>query len=243
MTNLEIIKELKQSTFTDEDGEDYKLEFQAGLTDEEINVLSESYPSKNIPDELVQILSLTKGWDGYGPEMVYFDSIGVFGFTELSPNSISLGTDGCGNYWVLDIASNGELGKVFFACHDPAVFVINSQNLNEHLNHLLAFYKNPSESALISIDSNLTFDIWKHGNNLISKAEFKKQNPEYHDFLNKFDGDQWTVADLRKGSNQDGFPWGKIGSNHHTERHPTELIWIMKNKKKGFLSNLFGKRY
>ena len=131
MTNLEIIEKLKQSTFTDEDGEQYNLDFQEGLTNEQIEKLRDEFPSKTISPELEEILRMTKGWDGYGPEMVYFDSIGVFGFTELSPNSISLGTNGFGNYWVLDLLPNGKLGKVFFACHVPAVLVINSQSLNE----------------------------------------------------------------------------------------------------------------
>ena len=83
MTNLEIIKKLKESTFTDEDGEKYQLEFQDGLTDSEIEQLKEQFPSNNIDSEIIEILKETKGWDGYGPEMVYFDSIGQFGFWEF----------------------------------------------------------------------------------------------------------------------------------------------------------------
>ena len=241
MTNLEIIEELKHSTFIDEDGEQYNLEFQDGLSDGQIEQLSKSFPNSTISDEITQILRVTRGWDGYGPERVYFDSIGKFGFTELSPLSISLGHDGFGNSWILDLKENGELGKVFFACHDPAVFMINSQNLNEYLNHLLEFYKNPTNSNLVSLDDKSLFDIWSNEDNLISKNEFKKLNPELSEFANRFEGEDWTVADLRRGNNKDGFPWGKLGPSRFTERHPIELIWMMKNKQKGFLSKLFGK--
>lgn len=242
MTNLEIIYKLKESTFMDEDGEEYHLDFQEGLSDEEINSIIDQFPDNHISEELVEILKETKGWDGgYGPEMVYFDSIGVFELTDLSPFSISLGTDGFGNYWVLDIKENGELGKVFFVCHDPAVLVINSQSLNEHLNHLLEYYENPTKSNLISMDTDLVFDIWKQEYNMKSKTEFKNLNPQYTEFVDKIDGDEWTIADLRNGNNNDGFPWGKLGSNQYTTRHPTELIWIIKNRKKGFLSKLFRK--
>lgn len=242
MTNLEIIEELKRSTFVDEDGEDYKLEFLNGLTDQQIENLKQKFPNKHIPIELVEILKFTKGWDGYGPEMVYFDSISEFGFTQLSKYSISLGTDGFGNYWILDLSEKGELGKVFFACHDPAVLIINSQNLNEHLNHLLEFYKNPINSPLISIDSNITLDVWKNDSNLISKSKYIKKNSEHINFINQFDGNEWTIADLRNGKNKDGFPWGKQGPNQIIQRHQTELIWIIQNKKKGFLANLFRKK-
>jgi len=241
MTNLEIIQALKQSTFTSEDGEPYNLEFQLGLSDEQIKELSKQFPNKSIPAEIVQILQVTKGWDGPGPEMVYFDAIGKFGFTELSPNSITLGHDGFGNYWILDLLNNGQLGKVFFACHDPAVFIIHSQNLNEYLNHLLEFYKSPNNAHLTTIHDKSVMDVWKNNSNLISKNEFKKANPGLSEFVNKFAGDEWTVADLRTGNNKDGFPWGKLGPDQFTERHPSELIWILKNKKKGFLSRLFGK--
>ena len=241
MTNLEIIKKLKTSTFTDEDGEKYQLEFQEGLTDSEIEQLKEQFPSNYIDDEIIEILKETRGWDGYGLEMVYFDSIGQFGFWELSANSLTLGQDGFGNYWILDISESGKANKVFFACHDPAVFVIHSQSLNEYLMHLLEFYESPNKSHLNEIHNKTTMTIWNENSFCLSKTMFENNNPEFRDFLKKFNGDEWTIADLRTGKNKTGFAWGKFGTNQFTERHPTVLIWVMKNKKKGFLSRLFGK--
>lgn len=241
MTNLEIIQEIKQSTFTDEDGEQYQLEFQSPVSEEEIEHLRKRFPNHTIADEIVQILKVTRGWDGFGPEMVYFDAIDQFGFTELSPHSITLGHDGFGNNWILDISANGNLGKVFFACHDPAVFMINSQNVNQYLNHLLEFYKTPSNSHLTTIEDQTVIEAWRNNTNLISKNDFQKMNPGLSAFLNRFEGEDWSVADLRKGNNKEGFPWGKLGPNQLTKRHPTELIWIIKNKKRGILSKILGK--
>ncbi|MEM8568061.1 MAG: SMI1/KNR4 family protein [Bacteroidota bacterium] len=241
MTNLEIIKILKESIFTDEDGGNYQIEFQDGLTDLEIKELQEQFPNKRIDNELIEILKETKGWDGYGPEMVYFDSIGEFGFWELSATSLTLGHDGFGNFWILDLDSNGNLGKVFYACHDPAVFVIHSQNLNEYLHHLLEFYQSPDQCHLNEIHDKTVMAIWNENKLCSSKSDFQNNNREFKDFLARYEDDDWTVADIRNGKNKDGFAWGKFGSNQLTERHPTELIWIMKNKKKGFLSRLFGK--
>jgi len=241
MTNLEIIKKLKEATFTDEDEGKYKLEFQDGLTDLEIDQLKEQFPNKNIDSEIIEILKETRGWGGYGPEMIYFDSIGQFGFWELSANSITLGHDGFGNHWILDLNEKGKPNKVFFACHDPAVFVIHSQNLNEYLGHLLEFYESPHKCHLNEIHDKTVMAIWDKNNLCFSKNEFHNNNPEFKDFLKKFDGDEWTVADLRIGKNKDGFAWGKFGANQFTERHPTELIWVIQNKKKGFFTRLFGK--
>jgi len=240
MTNLEIIKELKESTFIDEDGDSYKLEFQNPLTNKEIEDLKLKFPHNTIPEELLDILKFTKGWDGYGAEMVYFDSISEFGFTGLFPQSISLGTDGFGNYWILDLLQNGQLGKVFFVCHDPAVMVLNAYNLNEHLSNLLDFYNDLIDSALISMDHSTVFRILKNNDNTLPKSEFSKLYPQYIEYLDQFEGDDWTVADLRDATNNDGFPWGKFGPRLEITRHPKELLWILKNKKKGILSRLFG---
>jgi hypothetical protein len=240
MTNLEIIKKLKESTFTDEDGEDYQLEFQDGLTDSEIEDLKEQFPNNKIDNELIEILKETKGWDGYGPERIYFDSIGEFGFWELSANSLTLGHDGFGNHWILDLDKNGNLGKVFFACHDPAVFVVHSQNLNEYLHHLLELYNSPDKCHLNEIHDETVMRVWDQNKVCIPKPKFENENPEFKEFLAKFEGEEWTIADLRNGQNKDGFAWGKFGPNQFTERHPTELVWSIKNKKKGLLSRLFG---
>ncbi len=123
MKNIEIINKLRDSNFIDEDDEEYGLDFQEGLTDSEIDDLSKLFPKNNIDTELIEILKETRGWEGYGLEQVDFSSIGQFGFLELSPNSITLGHDGFGNFWILDILENGALGEVYYACHDPAVFV------------------------------------------------------------------------------------------------------------------------
>tara|TARA_B110000211_G_C14086771_1_gene557029 strand:- start:1898 stop:2905 length:1008 start_codon:yes stop_codon:yes gene_type:complete len=241
MTNLEIINKLRASTFTDEDEGEYQLDFEDGLTDSEIEKLKESFPNGTIDNELIEILKETRGWEGYGPEGVHFDSIGEFGFWELSANSITLGHDGFGNHWILDLNKDGKLGKVFFACHDPAVFVVHSQSLNEYLNHLLKFYQSPAKCHLTNVHDKVVMDIWKENKLCYPKLDFDRNNTEFKDFLAKFEGNDWTIADLRTGKNKDGFAWGKFGPNQYTERHPTELVWAIKNKKKGFLSRLFGK--
>jgi hypothetical protein len=103
MRNIEIIKTLKESTFKDEDGEDYSLEFQEGLTDSEIKNLEKHFPNETLDYELKEILKETRGWHSYGLDGIDFSSIDHFGFTELSPYSITLGHDGYGNFWILDI--------------------------------------------------------------------------------------------------------------------------------------------
>ncbi len=241
MTNLEIIQELRESTFIDEDGQEFKLEFQKGLTKEEIEDYKSQFPNKTIDPELIEILRVTSGWEGYGPSPIIFDNATCYGYSELTPNATALAHDGFGNYWVLDLDDNGNLGKVFFSCHDPAVIVLNSQSLNEFLFHLLEFYKDPSNNHLNEIHDKTAFSIWKSGGSTVSKKEFINANPEFRIFLSKYVGDNWTIADLRKSENKDGFAWGKYGPNQLIERHPSKLIWVIKNKKQGIFARFVDK--
>jgi len=239
--NLEFIKIFKTSTFFFEDGESYQLDFKNGLTKEELNSLKLKFPNYNIDNELIEILKETKGWEGCLLNPVFFDSIDEFGFIELLPHSITLGHDGFGNFWVLEIKNNGNLGKVFFASHDPAVFVIFSENLNEFLFYLNEFYLNPKGSYLDDVHEVTVFDIWKLNPNIYEINEFRKNNSDYYDFLTEFTDENWIVADLRNGKIKDGFAWGRFGPNQFTKKHPEELIWVLQKKKKGFFAKLFGK--
>lgn len=240
MTNLEIISELKSSTFINEDGEGYQLEFLDRLTDAEIEVLKTKFPAGFIHPEIVQILKETKGWNYWGTENVFFDSIGDFGFWELSPISLTLGHDGFGNCWVLDIDKTGQPGKVFFACHDPAVFVVHSQTINEFLGHMLEFYKTPENAHMTKIYYEITINILKQTPNVFDIVEYRKNHLQFEGFLNSFEGDDWVVADIRSATNGDGFYWGKYGSNQYTKRHPDELVWVIKKSKDGFFKRFFG---
>jgi hypothetical protein len=241
MTTIEIVKKLKTSTFVDEDGENYTLDFKLGLTEDELKSLRSKFPANRIADELLEVLTETKGWEGYGLETAYFDSIDEFGFTELIPHSITLGHDGFGNFWVLEIKDNGDLGKIYFACHDPAVLVIYCDTLNEFFKSLEEFYKNPGDNYLNDVHEKVVMDIWSTNQNIIDITDFRRSNNELSSFLNEFTGDNWVVADLRKGTKKDGFAWGRFGPNQFTRRHPQESLWVIQKKKKGLLSKIFGK--
>jgi hypothetical protein len=240
-TNLEVIDILKSSKFIDEDGEEYTIEFQDALSDDEINKLADNFPSQTMDLQIKEILKITRGWDGFGMDIVYFDSLDQFGLIDLTPHSLTLGNDGFGNNWVLDIYPDGSLGHVYFACHDPAVFIKHSENLNEFLNHVLEFHKSPSNCHLQDIHEEISFEIWETGGNCMDKLDFLKMNQSFEGFLSKFEGDDWIVCDLRTAKNKEGFAWGKEGPNQQIARHETELIWVIKKRQKGFLSRLFNK--
>ncbi|WP_178985615.1 SMI1/KNR4 family protein [Winogradskyella helgolandensis] len=240
MKNIEIIKKLKSSAFTDEDGENYTLDFKPGLTTEDIEKLKLLFPNNTIDNELIEILKETRGWEDYGLDDIDFSSIGQFGFTELCPHSVTLGHDGFGNHWVLDISNDGSLGHVYYACHDPAVFIRYADDLNGFLSSLLEFHESPAQNYLNDIHDNIVYDIWENNGLFVDKIDFEKGNTSYFSFLNQLEDNDWVIADLRNAKNKTGFAWGKFGPNSEIKRHPKELIWGIKKSKKGFFKRLFG---
>lgn len=239
MDNIAIIKKLKSSTFVDEDGDSYTLDFKDGLTVSEIEKLKTLFPNNTIDVELIEILKETRGWEDYGLDDIDFSSIGQFGFTELCPNSVTLGHDGFGNHWVLDILNDGSLGHIYYACHDPAVFIYYADSLNGFLSSLLEFHESPTQNYLDEIHDKVVYDIWKDNSQLLDKVDFEKANVSYFPFLNLLEGDDWVIADLRNAKNKTGFAWGKFGPNSEIKRHPSELIWGIKKSKKGIFKRLF----
>lgn len=142
---------------------------------------------------------------------------------------------------MLEIKENGELGKIYFACHDPAVLVIYCDTLNEFFVTLEEFYKNPSDNYLNDVHDKVVMDIWSTDSNTIDISDFKKDNNELNPFLKEFGDDNWVVADLRNKTKKHGFAWGRFGPNQFTKRHPSELIWVIQKKKKGITVKDFWK--
>ena len=116
MDNLEIIQTLRMSTFVDEDGAQFQLEFQPPLNEQQLDDLVARFPNRSLPDELKELAGITGGWsdvpDGW-PEDFALVGLEEFAFDELSQHSITLGHDGFGNHWILDISPTGQLRRSF----------------------------------------------------------------------------------------------------------------------------------
>lgn len=137
MTPLEQLKAILPEQYVTEDGDEYKVELKPGLTDQQMEELTRQLPSGYIPAEIKELLQFASGFEFSGMEEITFDRYGYFGMDMLFPNSIELAGDGFGNFWVLGIDSKGNWGNVFFACHDPAVIVKQSDNLAEFVRQFM----------------------------------------------------------------------------------------------------------
>ena len=237
MNPKQKLESILASKYESEDGDLYKVELLDGMTNEEITEYKKQLPNNFLPTEIEELLKFSKGFEFYGLEEVRFDSFGHFGFEEMFPNSIQLAGDGFGNFWILDIDTNGNWNSVYYVCHDPAVIVKHSENLSQFIEHIDEYGKKGNESTLDIIHEQSVMQIWNE------KVGIMESNEKDYDFEN----DQiqlpemFLIADLTNQPIKTGFPWGKSGANTKIIRPNDKPIWIVEKKvKQGFLSRLFG---
>jgi hypothetical protein len=244
MTVTEQLKSILTEKYVSEDGDEYKVELLPGLTDKEIDNLVKGVPSGQIPNDIRELLKFASGFEFSGLEEITFNGIGQFGFEEIFPNSVQLAGDGYGNFWILDIDQNGNWGKVFYVCHDPAVVVKHSDNLSEFIQHVDDFGKNGKTSNLDIIHEKSIMEIWQDDNNFIELENARKSSDTTLKEFAVSLADNFVIADLRNKPNKSGFSWGKFGPKiENAVRHKSELLWAIEKpmKKGGLLSKLFGR--
>lgn len=236
MKPLDQLKAMLGKTYTTEDGDDYSIELQPGLSDEAINTLRQKLPGKHIPAEIEELLRFTRGFEFYLVEEVRFDSL-EFGMEDLFPDSIQLCGDGLGNFWIVDINRAGEWGPVYYVCHDPAVVVKHSDNLAEFLAHLDESGRLLEQSNLNQIHEKIVFDIWETEKGIMEQYE---KDPDFPPEFIQTLPEMFMIADLTNARNQTGFAWGKYGANAKIIRFEDKPVWVIEKKiKQGWLHRLF----
>ncbi|MBO9152393.1 SMI1/KNR4 family protein [Chitinophaga sp. GCM10012297] len=236
MKPLEQLKAMLGKTYENEDGEEYSIELQPGLSDEEINALRQRLPGNFIPAEIEELLRFAGGFEFYAMEEGRFDSL-EFGMEDLFPHAIQLCGDGFGNFWIVDINASGEWGPVYYVCHDPAVLVKHSNNLAEFIAHLDEYGRLLEKSHLDQVHEKIVFDIWETKNGIMEQYEKDPGfPPEFIRTLPKL----FMIADLTNAPNGAGFAWGKYGPNTRIIRFEDKPVWVVEKKvKQGFLHWLF----
>ena len=243
MTLIEKLKSILNEKYISEDEEEYQIELLEGLSEEQINNITENLPSNLIPLEIKELLKFARGFEFQGLEEITFDGIGQFGFEEFFPHSVQLAGDGFGNFWILDVNKNGNWGNVFYVCHDPAVIIKHSENLTQFIEHIDDYGKNLNKSHLDIIHEKIVWKIWDNTEYFIEVETAKNSNDSILKNFALSLPNNFIITDLRNKPIQSGFAWGKFGPKiDKTIRHETELLWgIEKQTKKSFFAKLFGK--
>lgn len=237
MTIREQLQSIVPNQYQSEEGEVFRIELMKGMTESEISDFKSNLPCNKLPEEIEELLRFSKGFIFQGLEEIRFDTFQHFGFEELFPYSIQLAGDGFGNFWILDIDSEGNWNCVYYVCHDPAVVVKHSENLFDFIKHVDEFGQKRALSNLDIIHEKTVIEIWN------KKFGIMEKNEQDYDFENGASElpEIYLVADLSNKPIRTGFAWGKSGSGTQIIRPNDKPIWIIEKKlKKNFFSRLFG---
>jgi len=226
MSPLQQLQFMLNETYVTEDGEEYKIKLKPGLSDQRIDKLAMDLP---VPTDIRELLRFAGGFEFYTLDEITF--YGGMGLEELFPRAVEVARDGAGNGWIVDIDRNGHWGQVFFVCHDPAVVVLNSNDLTEFLQQLHEYGKNPAGSHLSRIQEQTIFEVWEKRPAFIDIQEARTSSDTV---LSEFAAgmpDHFVVADARNQQIGYGFAWGKFGpAIENAVRHETEPIWGVEAK-------------
>ena len=239
MTVKQQLESILSNKYETEDGDDYQVELLEGMNDQEIDKFKSHLPNNALPNEIEELLRFSKGFDFLELDEVRFDAFGQFGFEEMFPYSIQLASDGFGNFWILDIDTQGNWNAVYFICHNPAVVVKHSENLSEFIKHVDEFGLKGEMSNLDIIHEKTVFEIW---NNKLGVENCNKNNLNLSIQKDELP-DNIIKADLTNKPIKSGFPWGIYGPNTKVVRPSNEPNWVLyKKEKKGFFSRIFGSK-
>lgn len=238
MAPLEQLKTILNNKYESEDGDSYKVELLEGMSDDEVTAFVNRLPQRILPVEIGELLRFARGFE-FGSLEIRFDQHGQFGFESLFPDSIQLAGDGFGNFWVLDIDSNGNWGNVYYVCHDPAVVVKHSETLADFIKHVDEFGEKGDLSHLDQVHEKVVFDIWKAENGSMQRLS---ENTSVRDTF-KEEFSEALIADLRGKPINAGFAWALLGPECQIRRIGDDPTWIISKKsKQGFWSTLFSRR-
>ncbi|MGN6419900.1 MAG: SMI1/KNR4 family protein [Pseudobacter sp.] len=215
------------------------------MTETELSEYEFACPSQRLPENVKELLRFARGFQLSEYEEFDFTGIGRFGLEDIFPHSIELAGDGAGNFWIIDVKSNGDWGPVYYAEHELPVIVKQADSLQVMLEQLYQDCKNRNkDSFYYVVEDNIDEVNEAPGRGLMNMDEARQSgDPVLLAISNQY-GDNFAIADLRNKPNGAGFNCGVYGKgdrDYEAIRYKEEPIWIFEKKKnKGFLSRLFG---
>ena len=253
MKLVDLIKQAEGQTIRGEKGRREPLRLLPPASDEQVRKLEQALPGP-LPAEIRELFTLTRGFEN-GPYEVDFSGYGRDAFGErtafgvvsecfqILPDKLSIATDGCGNDWMVDLTKGASAwGPVFFACHDPPVFVFTAGDLREFIEEWLKLAQE-KECKLGRAFDQAVMRVWKENPGLVShESAIRSDDPEIRAFAGKA-GDGFQFCDLRRAASGAGFSWGHVDDpDTDMLRDGGNLLFAIRKPrpKKPFLRRLFG---
>lgn len=238
MTPLELIKDAASKTFISEDGDEFSLELEPGLSQAEADQLEKRLPCP-LPTEIRELLAYCKGFSGGAADFVDFTGESCSFAHEAFPHGLPIAADGFGNFWVVDLLPESDKwGPIYFACHDPPVFLYQSPTLEHFLTELFKCDIPPYESLIDDVHEDRLFNVWGKNPGVRSQQEcLESEDAVLRSFAEQL-GPKFQIIDMRNVDIGFGFTWGRYGPRTTVRRHGTLPIFAY--ERKGLVGRLFG---
>jgi hypothetical protein len=241
MSLASTLQSLRGRRLHDEDGHEHVLELLPPATEAELARLAASLPAP-LPGDMREALLVSKGLANGPLESFSLLDLEGFGLEEAFPFAYSIGHDGFGNYWVLDVLPDASSwGPVFYACHDPAVIAWQAGTVERFLLDVVAMWELGPRSPVDLVHEETVHRLWREHAALRPVADLAASDDSVlREFAATLPASA-VVADLRRASVGDGFAWGRFGPRTEIRRAGREPVWalIPPERKPGLWQRLF----
>lgn len=186
-----------------------------------------------LPADIRAVVEYTAGFsiDGF---IVRFVGDYPFEFEAIFPCSIPIATDNAGNFWVVDAATGGEWGPVFYVVHDPPVTMLQARDIGSFIDQI-------SDAQPAKLAETAVALISKDNPYAISRSQARSSSdPAVRTFAQRID-DRFAIVDLRAREQGAGFVWGTAGPNTEVRRDGERLLFAVEQKKRGLLARMFSR--
>ncbi len=235
MTITEFKDKASSSNWRDDDGGKIKLKFLPGVDEASIQSIEAKLGAK-LPVDLRETIKICSGIEGLLIDVDFTADTYEYGAVASLNRGFGFAHDGFGNYWYVDVLSEQEeTSQIFFACHDPAFLDYVYQDISSFFDGALKLTLDPESEfgsarlRAVPDAEPLPYDLALSG------------DAELSTFANQL-GPQYVFVDLRKPGSRTIINDDNIERRTELERHTEQRIfaYIPREKKKGFLSRLFG---
>lgn len=238
MTPLERLKDVLDKPPLNDENSALIITCLPPLADSEIAALEASLPCV-LPSEIRELLAFCSGFDGPLDRVDFTGKNSGYDQEDVFPFGRTLAADGFGNYWIIDLLpTSTTFGPIYFYCHDPAVILYQSPDLEHFLTELFK----PKMGLIDKVHEDELFEVWFENPGVQSfEACEASEDAELKAFAQEI-GPTFQIIDLRNARIGMGFSWGRYASDPILKRHGHFPIFAYERKEKVSLWNrLFGR--
>jgi len=249
MAPIEILREAAGRKFSTAEGA-LRIKLRPGLSAEKIVEFESRLPGP-LPEEIRELITFASGFEfesegGFQPfeKVGFWDELGGPGgpaYQDAFPYAIALMPDGGGNYWNVDIQPDGGWGVIFYACHDPAVCVIQAESLEQFLVQVFTPGEDGIPAKLRFVYDDAASRIWAEDPFLIPLGAARaSEDPALAAFAQQLP-ENYKIADLRARLIGSGYAWGRARPEALVMRMESALVFAVEQPaRRGVLGKLFG---